>query len=204
MPKKSQREDRIGRIMKAMQSCLLEMSFEKTTLMDIARRAKINQSVLYYFYKTKEDILLGFIDHILEGYKKDFITWMGKKTTAESTPTERCSEMINFLIEKTMDRDLTKLFIGLWSLSSHNPKVRQRVKTVYADAITIASSIIASTGVQDEIALNIARELIGLIEGSALLSILFDDSEYDLYSMMNFYKLRSIELLKISLKKSNP
>src|SRR4030042_1589424 len=197
MPKKSQREDRIGRIMKAMYSCLLEMSFEKMTLMDIARRAKINPSVLYYFYKTKEDILLGFIDYILEEYKKDFITWMSEKTTAGSTPIERCSEMINFLIEKTMNRDLTKLFIGLWSLSSHNPMVRQRVKTVYADAITIASSIIASTGVPEDDALNIARELIGLIEGSALLSILFDDSEYDLYRVMNFYRLRSIELLEI-------
>jgi len=195
MPKKSQREDRIGRIMKAMYDCLLEMSYEKTTLMDIAKRAKINQSVLYYFYKSKEDILLAFIDHLLEEYKKNFIAWMGEKTTAGSTPIERCSEMINFLIEKTMDRDLTKLFIGLWSLSSHNLMVRQRVKIVYADAIAIASSIIASTGVPEDNALN--------IEGSALLSILFDNSEYDLHGVMNFHRLRSIELLEISLKKSN-
>ncbi|MGD0277963.1 MAG: TetR/AcrR family transcriptional regulator [Smithella sp.] len=68
MPRVSVKEKRRLQIIEALNDCLITTSFSKTSIKDIARKANVNHGVLHYYFKNKEDILLNYIDFIIDKY----------------------------------------------------------------------------------------------------------------------------------------
>lgn len=59
------------RLIQAARELFWEKGFQATSLGDVVKRAKANPGSLYYFFKTKEELLLA----VLDGYKE--LLWPG-------------------------------------------------------------------------------------------------------------------------------
>ena len=65
MGRKNIQQERRLQIIKALNRCLLKKPYRDTTIKDIALEAGVNHGMLHYYFKDKEEILLNFVDYIL-------------------------------------------------------------------------------------------------------------------------------------------
>ena len=66
-------------IMDTTEDLLESGSFDDLSLATIARTAGVSKGTLYYYYKTKEDILLDITDRFLAAQWGDFLAWTENK-----------------------------------------------------------------------------------------------------------------------------
>ena len=55
-----------GKLVEAARRLFWEGGYEATSLQDVVRRARVKSGSLYYFFRTKEDLLLAVLDHYVE------------------------------------------------------------------------------------------------------------------------------------------
>jgi len=60
-------EERKKDIMEAALYCFLNFGYSKTSMDDVAKKAKISRPLIYLKFKNKEDLLLGLFDYIMDG-----------------------------------------------------------------------------------------------------------------------------------------
>ena len=66
-------------IMDTTEELLADGSFDDLSLAKIAKTAGVSKGTLYYYYKTKEDILLDITDRFLATQWEDFLSWTENK-----------------------------------------------------------------------------------------------------------------------------
>ena len=76
MTRKSVQDERRQQILEALHRCLLVKPFDQTSIKDIATEAGLNHGMLHYYFKSKEDILLNYIEYIIDMYKTIFRDWL--------------------------------------------------------------------------------------------------------------------------------
>lgn len=59
------RQDTRGRLVEAARQLFWTRGYEATSLSDVVQRAKVNPGSLYYFFKTKEELLLAVLERYL-------------------------------------------------------------------------------------------------------------------------------------------
>jgi len=69
MGRKPIREQRRRQILEALYRCLLRKPYRETTMKDIGAEAGINHAMLHYYFRSKEDILLCFIENVYDRYR---------------------------------------------------------------------------------------------------------------------------------------
>jgi AcrR family transcriptional regulator len=196
MPKKSVSEERKEQIMKSLYKCLLKKQFHEITIKDIAGEAGINHGMIYYFYSSKEDVLLNFIDYISEQYRKNFIQYMNTKKAGALKGKALMRHAMNFSNEKiTLNRNLSKIFIEIWSIASHNKKIRKKLRCLYEEWIFYIKEILVKTGISDEWADGISKATVSFFEGNALFSILFQWKKEQVKLILDEFQNRIIEII---------
>jgi TetR/AcrR family transcriptional repressor of nem operon len=55
-----------GRLVEAARRLFWERGYEATSLQDVIGRARVKSGSLYYFFRTKEDLLLAVLDHYVD------------------------------------------------------------------------------------------------------------------------------------------
>ena len=73
MPTK--RADNRTRLIEAADRLVYQQGFNRTTLADIAERAKVPLGNVYYYFKTKEEIGRALIDHRAGFYRSLITSW---------------------------------------------------------------------------------------------------------------------------------
>jgi len=114
-------------IIKVAKECFLKYGFDKTTLDDIGKLAKLNKASLYYYFKSKDDI---FIQVILEE-SSGYILGLQEKVAHHKTLKEK---IIHYLNERMdyYDKVLHMNQLSLESLQRIEPKFNQ-VYTIVRD-----------------------------------------------------------------------
>ncbi|MBU2512391.1 TetR/AcrR family transcriptional regulator [bacterium] len=174
MGRKNIQQERQLQIIKALNRCLLKKSYKETTIKDIAAEAGINHGMLHYYFKEKEEILLGFVDFILSKHKNEFIRWRDAQQTGDMTQKEILKSFLQYTNEKiTLNRNLSKVFITLWEISLNNRKVKSQIKRVYQEWIELACEPLKSS-FGDESAKQIMFSMVAYLEGMAMFSVVFN------------------------------
>jgi len=62
--RKSIKEQRRREILDALYRCLLKKPYTETSIKEIGAEAGINYAMLHYYFRSKEDILLNFIEDL--------------------------------------------------------------------------------------------------------------------------------------------
>jgi TetR/AcrR family transcriptional regulator, transcriptional repressor for nem operon len=160
--KGSQRRDAL---VSAARTTLHEQGVHRTTLADVAATAGVPVGNLYYYFKTKDDI----VGAVLDSYDNDYPK-IRQLLDAQPTPQDRLKTLVRLLIG-AKDR-ITAHGCPIGSLCSELDKrddaLSARGAEVLGRLVAIATAEFTSLGRTDARELGIA--LIAAYEGAALLA----------------------------------
>lgn len=191
MGRKPVRDERRKQIIDAVHLCLLEKPFHKTSIKDIAQKAGLNHGALHYYFKSKEEILLEYIDHTQKKFDTIYLEYLKKEFIEPNTVLERLHEIWCWMLnELAFQKEYAKIYTEIWAHAQYNPNVMKKVKDMYrvwADQL-VAEVNTAETS--DSEARKISLTILSLLEGMSLMSTIFskEDLKYD-FDFNGFLKL---------------
>jgi AcrR family transcriptional regulator len=201
MPKKSLQKERKIQVLEALHTCLLTKPYKDISTRDIATAAHLNQGSLYYFFKDKEDILLQYIDHVLDRYVQRFVDWLGRLSIDYRTASGLLEEASDFLRREILfNRDISLIFIELWSLSGSNARVKAKLQSVYRQWEEIMTSVMVQYGVDKGVARKLSRGIISFDEGIAVCLVVMEKDVEELKDILDWFKYKVIADIEASKK----
>jgi AcrR family transcriptional regulator len=196
MGRKSVQEEKRIRIMEALNQCLQEKSFDQTSIKEIARAAQVNHGLLHYYFKSKEDILINYIDFVIDHYKAMFGELLEAeqgKGLDEKQLLERFFQAMGERI--TSNRRLSRVFIEIWEIAAYNPQVRDKVRRAYREWITTVAAYLQRVVPDPVVAGRVGTAVVAFLEGMSLFSILLDEKELALDEVLAGFRKKIIQTL---------
>lgn len=184
--------------MEALYKCLLKKPFHETSIKDIAVKAGVNHGVLHYYFKSKEDILLHFMDYILDKYViifADFILSAEKKGLKGKKMVLSMLNHINTQI--TFNHDLSKVFIEIWHIATYNKKVKKKLNRTYEEWEKTLSLILKRNGLDATTSGRMATAFIALHEGISLFSVILERKDHRIEGVLKELQSNIIQMLPI-------
>jgi TetR/AcrR family transcriptional regulator, transcriptional repressor for nem operon len=159
------------RLIVAATQLLHQQGVEKTTLADIAQAADVPVGNVYYYFKTKDDIIAA----VIEAHVQQSRAALAAISSAHRSPKSRLKALVG---EFASQREVIALFgCPQGSLCSELDKRPGRPDFAFADLMRVpiewAEEQFAALGRRD--AHDLAVSLIASYEGSALLTNTFRD-----------------------------
>jgi len=187
--------------MEALTRCLVKKPFNQTSIKDIAAAAKINHGMLHYYYKSKEDVLLNYIEFIIEHYKTVFEKWMVSKAPDFQTPEDMLRACIDFVYHRiTSNRDLSKIFIEFQELAIYNPKIKRKLRQAYCEWIETVQTILVKTCKEEASVPHISAGLVAFSEGISLLSLILNKNDIEIEGVFKTFKEQFLQYFVNSVK----
>lgn len=197
MGRKSIREQRRKEILEALYRCLLRKPYSETSIKDIGMEAGINHAMLHYYFMSKEDILLCFIDSISEHYGALFRHDLKKLKRQDRTHREILKHVFHFMnTHITADKNLQTIFVEIWGIAIYKPSVRVRVKKMYSDWIRELAGFMNSSNSAAADIDSLAMAAVAFQEGVGLFSVSFDLKKKDTLALMEAFQEKIIEILE--------
>jgi AcrR family transcriptional regulator len=196
MGRKPIREQRRREILDALYRCLLRKAYRETSIKDIGAEAGINYAMLHYYFKSKQDILLCFIDRVYEHYQALFDREVHKLQEEGLTPQEILRKAFHFVNTRiTTDKRLQIVFVEIWEIAMYNPAVNARMKKIYTEWIRRIASIMQGQSRDERKIRWLAMSLVAFHEGIGLFSVLFDLRKKDTLAMLESFQEKLLETL---------
>lgn len=199
MGRKNTQEEKRTHILEALHVCLTEKPFDQTSIKDIAHAAGINPGLIHYYFRSKEDILLHYIDHVIRYYKAIFEQWLVEKQTEGVAGIDLVTaffDSINDLI--TLDRQLSVVFIELWEIAVYNPAVRDRLRQAYREWMDALAFILQGATADPTAAKRISIAIVAFLEGISMFSVILDPDTADIREVLTGFQNRIIDMLSIA------
>ncbi|MFI5706408.1 TetR/AcrR family transcriptional regulator [Kribbella sp. NPDC051620] len=99
---------------------------DPVTLESAARAAGLSKPGLMYHFPTKEALVEAMVDHVLDGYERDFARYL-TASSASPTPAERLFGYLSWAVEGSHDAaDLVMMT---------DPRLREQMATRWADRL---------------------------------------------------------------------
>lgn len=126
-------------IMRATYRALCKHGYANLTMQDIADELDKSRSLLHYYYDTKEELLLAFLDNL--------IGWIGARLAESDTeaPLERLEEYIDrFVIDRDQSGQETfaLALLELRLQAVHNDAFREKLTAHYEGNVEAVAEII--------------------------------------------------------------
>jgi AcrR family transcriptional regulator len=191
MGRKPVRDERRKQILEALHSCLLEKPFHKTSIKDIAQKAGLNHGALHYYFSSKEDLLLEYIDYsqnkVVNMFNERFRTEIQEPTTDIQIFHRKISLVLQ---ELHFNEEYAKIYTEIWAHAIYNQRVMDKLKNMYRDWREQVFAEVSNFVESKRLAQRISLTIIALCEGMSLMSIFFNQK--DLNSDIDFGKFLQI------------
>lgn len=124
----SRRDDNTQRlIVDAARELLNNKLLDDVPLGDIAKKAGVSKGTLYYYFKTKDDLLFAVLDGYLSEQWADFIRWADNPEKDTSLP-----RMIKYVLERVTSTAGVRMQFFLDAMQGR-PKVREQMLRRYEE-----------------------------------------------------------------------
>lgn len=111
------------KILKVTAELLKEKSFSDISLAEIAEKSGISKGSVYYYYKTKDEILCDVADEYFQQVYEEFIEWVDNKEKDTSLP-----RLLNFLLIKGVTDSAESLRLHLtMDAVAGNERIREKL-----------------------------------------------------------------------------
>jgi AcrR family transcriptional regulator len=194
--RKSIQEERRLQILKALDACLQEKSFEKTSIKDIARVAGVNHGVLHYYFSSKEDILLNYIDYVIDDYQSQVKDLLGSKEVVRLGKRELIEEIFGFINDRiTLNKGLSRIFVEIWEIALYHDAVRAKVREAY---MRWFDELVANLGRyidNEQFAIQVSIAMVAFWEGMALFSTIFEPGAPDIKEVLKGFQYRILDII---------
>lgn len=128
MGRKSKAEVRKKEILENFYAILKEEGFENASIAKIANRMEVNPSLLIHYFKTKEEMIVAFVEKLLEQHEKRF----KEKVAIADSPRNKLKKVLDILFsEEWLNFSDPTVFYACYYLSSRNERVRERFREMY-------------------------------------------------------------------------
>jgi len=189
MARKMVQEERRIQILRALYRCIQKKPFAETSIRDIAKEAKVNHGVLHYYFRGKEDILLNFIDYVIEDYRGQYMKWLESRDPGTVSSPGFIRECLDFMADRiTLNRGLSKAFVEIWEIAAYNAVVRKKLRRAYDEWIGIISGVLENAGLSCEEAARSTRLMIAMYEGLALFSVIMPAERFDVADLLDWFR----------------
>jgi len=196
MSRKSMQEERRKQILEALHKCLLKKPFDKTSIKDIAAVAKINHGMLHYYFRNKEDILLNYIEYVINLYKSMFEEWLKSEGHSNNNSKDFIRGAFDFMFQKiTLNQDMAKIYIEIWEIAVYNEKVKSKLRKAYSEWIEIVKQTILEPIKDENTASKISTALVAFLEGISLFLIILDPKDFSFETLLKDFQEEFIERL---------
>ena len=196
MAKKRIQEERKQQILKALDACLQEKSFEKTSIKDMARVAGVNHGVLHYYFSSKEDILLNYIDYVIEDYQVQVQEWLSTKDITRYGKREFIDELFGFVNNRiTLNKGLSTIFVEIWEIALYHDSVRAKLRKAYNRWIDELVTHLSRYIDDEQFIRQVSIAMVAFWEGMALFSTIFEPGMLDIEEVLKGFQSRILGIL---------
>jgi AcrR family transcriptional regulator len=117
-------------IMEHFHKVVNEYGFSGTTLAKVAKCLEINPSLLLHYYKSKEEMIVGFADFIISKYEDFYL----QRLNSISDPADRLEYLLDTLLFERGDVEelvSDRGFYECYALSITHPQVKKKFQHFY-------------------------------------------------------------------------
>ncbi|WP_460672208.1 TetR/AcrR family transcriptional regulator [Larkinella ripae] len=170
---------------------------ENTSIAKIANVMQINPSLIIHYFQTRDDLITGLIDFMLDKYQLLFSTPVKGSDNAETV----LLKVIDRLFSKEWNQLFDDgLFYSCYSLTFRNPQIQTRYKTLLDSLRQKLASLIQdgadSGALRTQDAYQTADMIFVLVDGAYYyLSLVKDKTEYE--QKLEKYKQQALLLLHL-------
>lgn len=120
--------DRVIQILDTALEILIEDGYQALTLREVARRCNIQIGAVSYYYKSRSDLMLDVINHVLAPYADNIKAILHEP---DLTAEQKLERFIRLLLDDIQTKKTTRLFPHLWVLANHDPLIAKVVDSIY-------------------------------------------------------------------------
>lgn len=144
---------------------LTQKNVQGTSFADIAKAVNLSKGTLYYYFPSKEDLVLQVCENYLKEISQQLFEWLGK---IEDFRTPQVA-LQAFLHVFTQNVDRAKLHISLMNEAAFgNERLLKRWKEKYAEWKTLAEVGLARLEISPLYAKKWAMACFGILDGSII------------------------------------
>ncbi|MDX2285299.1 MAG: TetR/AcrR family transcriptional regulator [Bacteroidia bacterium] len=167
MGRKSKAQVRKPEILSHFYQVIIEEGLEGASIAKVAKRMGVNPSLLIHYFTTKEAMVEGLIDYILDTYSSHLLP----DFSGAATPRERWDDVVDVLSKLRWVQFMNEVvFYNCYTLSLRDPKISNRFEALYErliQSIAQETEYAARHGViEAESPRMFAEQVVALIEGS--------------------------------------
>lgn len=130
MPKKVDKDNIKMLILEAFQRCMLMKPLYKVSMRDIAKEAGISHAKIFYYFETKEELVIEYVRYVTSVYA-DFYTDIFDKAINVKGDAEILNNMIHQLYA-TKDREIYgKIFMQVYAEAAYSHEIYKIVQDTY-------------------------------------------------------------------------
>jgi AcrR family transcriptional regulator len=183
MPKPDVSAERKAQILAAASNIFLQKGFDAARMEDIAAGAGLSIGGVYWYYKSKEEVILGLMDAITNTDLGDLHALLD----APGTVVERLKGYVRASIPPT--EKLSPLFYDFYGLSGRDPRVRSRLQAYFRAYRQVIAALLAQGVARGEFRpLDVERLAIlfaALYEGMLEMAMLDPDNVQAVSALVN-------------------
>ena len=195
MSKKNGPDKRI-QILEALNRCLQNKPFDKTSIKDIARAADVNHGLLHYYFKSKEDILIQYIDYVIDHYRNMVKERFSGKALDGIDKKKLIEEFFMFTHDRiTLDQSLSKVFIEIWEIAVYHPAVKAKLQSAYQEWMDVLSNMLTPLNNDIDLSRRTGFAMVAFLEGMALFSIILDPDSEEFKKILSGFQSKMIDML---------
>ncbi|BDS12073.1 TetR/AcrR family transcriptional regulator [Aureispira anguillae] len=128
MGRKSKADVRKKEILEHFYIILKEEGFENASIAKIANLMEVNPSLLIHYFKTKEEMVVAFVEFLLGRYEDTFKEQM----LGAKDPQERFNNILDVMFsEDWLTFSDQTVFYACYYLSSRHPRIKERFQVMY-------------------------------------------------------------------------
>lgn len=137
MGRKSKVTERRKEILDHFYMVIREEGFENASIAKIAKRMEVNPSLLIHYFSTKEEMIKGLVDSILDHYQRDFLPVLERI----SDPKARLAYLVESLSgSKYRENTEDSVYYSCYSLLFRDHEIKSQFREVYSRICNLIAS----------------------------------------------------------------
>jgi AcrR family transcriptional regulator len=196
MGRKSLKKERQSEIIKAFYSVAQREGLENASLAKVATEMAVNTSLVLHYFKSKDELLFGLINFILERYKKLYTSEYNK---------ERKGSRLESIINNLFSREWNELvddgvFYSCFALIFRDEKIKLAYKELHDYLRLLLAEVIEEAKNNGEVNIDNPKETADLIfvivDGAYYYLSLFEPNDEETIKLER-YKQAAFNILQI-------
>ena len=131
MPQSESNRDSENRILRASLETLQILGAAGFSTPEVARKAKLRQSHITYYFPTRKELLLATTNFALQRYEREFES---RLAGIEKFNAQKSEEFLHWLFTDAIENETVTTFPELWSLANADKDIALNVQKLYLNA----------------------------------------------------------------------